>query len=313
MKTTTLLIAILTAAMCCAQTPTPPATTITPSGQSLIDQLRSATTVAQVAALETAFAGELSELTEADIAHASVALWDAYKGCVARGEVADGYWAISVLPRYLSDWGANTSAIHGLFYWEIAGGQARQDFIDALVQARTPAEFDALVAAYVASITPAYNARFPGEGALAWSVDYMANEAVRVGHPQALNYALLSYKCAPISKPVDKAITLVALALKTKDMNPARARAWVAGQNTGSPAVALTDAEKATPALLVSATLPNFSLADAKAAYLAAETSPALNSAITRVAMALKARFLNLAQPNAWITAQKNGTAFVLP
>ena len=314
MKTpaTLLLIAALSSVLCFAQE--------VPTSTTLITQLNTAPNVAAVAALEATFASNLSSYSDSARSDVANALWRAYTKCVARKEVVDGYWTIAVLPRYVANWDASTVSACAAFYSSVVGIPATNAFMTRLKGVQTPNQFDAQVSAYFATnpLPERLQADFDSRK---WSTSAvlaaMGRAATRVGHPEALNYTLLAYKQQSIrtdNETINGSISSVAAALKAKDFNLTRANTWIEGQNTGTPSVTFSTAELAKPTLLVSATwFPDISIEAAKAAYRAATTPFQIDGAVYQVATALKAIDLNFARANAWITAQKNGTAYDLP
>ena len=151
-------------------------------------------------------------------------------------------------------------------------------------------------------------------------VRLLATASIRLGAPDALNWALVYYRIADLRSPraVEESINIVATALKATDFNITRANAWVEGQNTGVPAVEFTNGEQVLPKALsgISAFSPILDtplrFVAAKEQYRTAKTSAQVDMAIYRIANVLKAHDLNLVRANAWIEAQKSGTTFDL-
>lgn len=321
MKTTikTLLIAALTSVLCYAQeaTPTP---TPTPA-QALVAQLVNSKTVAEVAALEIAFAQNLSSFSKSEISGIAERLYQAYARCAVRKEVVGGYWTIAVIPRYTPDWDNGLSYASATYYAAVQVSPALNAALRGLSAAKTPAQFDAVVNAYFAANV--YPERFQARcdsrkcDLVGLAIPGIALASARVGHPQAINWSLLNYRLTSIGvseTASSNSIAAVGGALKAKDFNLTRANVWIEGQNTGTPACVFTDAEKALPTPLVGATfLPDVTVATAKETYRAALTAKSIDKGIYAIATALKAIDLNLSRANAWIAAQKDGTPFELP
>lgn len=319
MKKTTqmLLIAALAPVLCFAQEK--PATKTPSASETLVAAAQDATTLDQVAALETQFAAAYKDWTANERISAMGALVNAAM------KAKDQEYALEILTKYTPDF--ETSTNWGVWrYYSIVKVAPWYAQRAALQVVKTPAALDALLAGYFG--TSLYPARLLADGqdnrtySLAYMTWYIATAAARVNHPQAVNFALAAYRTASMAdaKALDRAVSSVAAALKAADMNLARANAWIDSQNTGQPGVTFTSAELATPAVLASVPAvaaivmadPAKALAAAKAQYRVAATSKAIDAAIYGIADVLKAHDLNLARANAWIAAQKGGESFDL-
>jgi hypothetical protein len=317
---TTLLIAALAPVLGLAQEkPTTPEPT---KAQALAIRITASQSLADVVSLEKEFAANLSVFTPADISFIAVPLWQAYVRCAQRKEVAWGNWPLDVLPRYVPDWNTSTDGAVAIYCNVWVSQSALLAFSDALKTVKTPAELDALVAGYLSKnllperLQEKWDSRLVNVGIVMASV---STAATRLGHSEAINYALAKYRLAPMNGEVavNAAVRDVATAIKAKDSGLSRANVWIEGQNTGVPAVPLTEQEKTLPAALqaVAETLPAYlpvSLEAAKQVYRSAATPAQIDASIYMVAAALKAQDLNLARANAWIKSQKDGTPFDL-
>lgn len=324
---TMLLIAALAPVLGIAQekpaVPTPAPSPTPTAAQELASKIAASQSLAEVASLEKELAANLATFTPAEITSIAVPLWVAYARCVQRKEAAPGNWTRDVLPRYVPDWNTSTDRVVALYYGAWISQPAAVAFSEALKTANTPAEFDSLVAGYLSKnllperLQAKYDSRADCVGIALAS---MSTAATRIGHPEAINYALAKYRLAPMNNEasLNAAVRDVATAIKAKDSGLARANVWIEGQNTGVPAVSLTEQEKALPAALqaVAATLPAYlpvALEAAKQNYRTASAPAQIDAAIYMVAAALKAQDVNLARANAWIKSQKDGTPFDLP
>ena len=323
MKKTTiaLLIAALAPALGFAQGS--PATPTPSLFGSLASRLRAATTLDEVANLEKEIAADLPNLIPTDAATLALSLSSAYQGCASRHLTVGGYWTLGVIPKYAPDWDNSTAlAVRNYYMDAVVGPVFAKVCSSDIPHAKTPAELDSLISAYFAkNIMPdrfqaLADSRLFARGGI---VTEIAKAALRVGHPEALPFAIFAYRTTSMASPkaVDDSVARVAAALKAKDMNLTRANTWIGGQNTGTPAVAITDTEKAIPTVFQPMTgVPAFmpiTMDAAKAQYRVAGTSGEIDAAIYAIATALKAQDMNLARANAWIKSQKDGTAFDLP
>lgn len=319
MKTTiTLLIAALTSALCYAQgiTPTP----LTPI-QSLVQRITDSSTPDAVKALEVEAAGILATASATDSGAIVNALYKAYSRAYPVAALSP--WQANVFAIYTPNFATSTSGAVVSYYARWIAFPALFNCQQALKGAKNAEEFDGILRAFFS--TNLYPERLRAQAdsradAFMPVVTEAASRAAQIAHPEAVNYALLNYKNVNMqnSKGLDYAIGLTARAIKNKDISLTRANAWIASQNTGLPKVEFSEQEKQMPsALQPLATAPlvktSPSMADAKAAFRAATATAAIDTAIYKVATALKAIDLNLSRANAWIAAQKDGTAFELP
>ena len=316
---TTLLIAAITSVLCFAQE-SPVIPPVAPVELTLGQKLQATKTIAEVAGLEAGLSSTFSTYNEEQASSIAGDLRQAYDRCVSRHEVVGGYWTLGILPKYVLNW--DTSASIGCVSWftNTLVYPARSVLIANIKNARTAAALNSAVTAYLS--TNLFPARLQATNdSRKTAVDEMsanvAQSALAIGHPEAINWALCVYRQCPVSAKSDKmdgSVKLVAAALKAKDFNLVRANAWIQGQNTGTPACAFTDDEKTTPSLLVASPyLPDLSIDTAKVAYRVAKSGPEIDTAIYKVATALKALDFNLSRANGWIKSQKDGTSFILP
>jgi len=313
-KTTWLIATLIMPVLCFAQEPTP---SPTPSEAHLfLQRLTNATTLAQVADLETEFASKLDQWTP--ISRSSLITWlrNAYVR-VSPG----GFWQFDVIPKYDANWTAGGSL--ALYYHNRVIASIPYTLLRSGVRnAATIQQLDSLVEAYFA--TNVFPENIDGDNR-SYSVTALllavAEKAVALGHPQAVNWALQSYRNTSIraSRHVDNTVQAVAKALKAKDFNLIRANAWIESQNTGEPGVVFTPEELALPTALAPVADKPWIIAGtqaqldiAKQDYRDSSTSVRIDVAIIDIANVLKAKDLNLARANAWIEAQKTGQAFDL-
>jgi len=318
---TTLLIAALAPVLGLFAQEQPAAPTPT-KAQDLVSRIVASKSLADVASLEKELAANLSTFAPAEIPSIATQLWLAYSRCVQRKEVAPGNWTRDVFPRYVPDWDTSTEWTVATYYGAWISQPAVLALSDALKKVKALAEFDALVAGYLSKnllperLQAKWDSRSDNVGVVVTS---MSTAATRLGHPEAINYALAKYRLVPMNNEaaLNTAVRDVATAIKANDSGLARANAWIEGQNSGVPSVPITEQEKALPAALqaVAATLPAYlpvSLEAAKQAYRSAATPAQIDVSIYMVAAALKSQDLNLARANAWIKSQKDGTPFDL-
>jgi len=322
MKTTTWLIAILAPVLAFAQEPTP---SPTPSEAHLFAQrLTNATTLAQVADLETEFASKLDQWSRPERDGLLRGLIAAYSRVFPGGK-----WQFNVIPKYVS-WGGTWEATGDLpatYYVNILGPVVFRKMYDDTSAVTTVQQLDSLAEQYFS--TNAYpefiaaqnkDSRSYNAGAV---LQELAGLAAALGHPQAVNWALQNYRNTSLRAGsrtnIDLAVQVVAQALKAKDLNIARANAWIESQNTGQPGVVFTEDELALPTALAPvadkpwlATGTQAQLDAAKRLYVSSKSSAGIDAAIIDIANVLKAKDLNLARANAWIEAQKTGQAFDL-
>lgn len=284
--------------------------------QDLNARIAAAQSLDAAVALETEFAANLADFKPKDRATLAYQLMCAYQRAANRGEVPRGAWISNVLPKYISDWNQSTGPEVIAYYNTWITTPAIED----LKKAQTPAEFDSLVAAFFSkNQLPEWlhGVADSRTGLVKSTLDALSDTATRVGHSEAINYALAQYRVTGMqyAPMLNSAVNRVAVALKATDLNLTRANVWIEGQNTGTPAVVLTERETALPGAIqtISPSLPGIlpvSLDAALQKYRAATTPATLDGAIYQVATALKARDLNLARANAWIKSQKDGTPF---
>jgi len=178
--------------------------------------------------------------------------------------------------------------------WQEAWNVANEKF----TAAQTPADIDAALAAFPYSL----------ERALP-QMSLLVRSAIRVGHPEALQFALTAYRYVPLIN-VTSAVQSVATALKNKD-GIARANAWTAQQNTGESKVAFTAAELKPPAALASVVpTPQEQLERAIGEWRQADREIMLTIAVEKIANALRARSHTTLEQNAFIEAQREGKPF---
>ena len=310
-----LLIAALAPVLGFAQENPAPQPSVT---QRLTTQLNASKTLDEVVALEKEMAANLAVLSPTEKDVLSRLLYQAYRNCIARKQVVSGRWICDVFPKYIPGWETATgNGVHA-FYNEWVAKPALTQLWASLDKVKNPAEFDAAVAGFFSTnLLPArLQEKWDSRAARPFvCLPKISEAASRIGHPEALNYALLAYRLIGMDSEegINIATAAVASALKSKDSNLARANAWIEGQNTGSPTVTFTEQEMARPSAAIPASLQVGTLQDAKEKYRSAKTQAALDLGIYAVANALKAQDLNLARANAWIKAQKDGTPFELP
>jgi len=310
---TTLLIAALAPVLCLAQEkPTQPT-----KAQEMSQRLLDSKTLDDVVALEKELAANLADFSTAELDPILYRLVLAYSRCAQRGQVVSGNWVYDVIPKYIPNWNESKSLSLSWYYNRWISVPSYQEMLVNMEKSKTPAELDAVLAGYFSKNLLPERIQADSRNYGSNNVHGIASAAVRVGHPEAINWALLNYKLTSMctEKKLDPAVGTVAAALKAKDFNLTRANAWIEGQNTGSPAVSFTDAEKATPPVIPAELSGYFPLTmqAAKEKYRTASAQTQIDAAIYAVATALKAQDLNLARANAWIKSQKDGTPFELP
>jgi len=179
--------------------------------------------------------------------------------------------------------------------WQEAWVAANEKF----TAAQTPADIDAALDAFPYSLERA----FP-------QMSLLVRAAIRVGHPEALNFALVAYRYTPLIN-VTSAVTNVASALKNKDGTLTRANAWTAQQNTGTDKAAFTAAELKPPAALATVVpSPQAQLDAAMAEWRQADREVMLNIAVEKIASALRAIDHDTLRQNAFVEAQRDGRKF---
>jgi len=165
--------------------------------------------------------------------------------------------------------------------------------------AQTPADIDAALAAFP----------YPLDRAVT-QMGQLIRAAIRVDHPEALQFALTGYRYIP-AQHVTSYVSMVAGALKNKDGTLARANAWTAQQNTGEDKVKFTAEELKPPAALASAVpTPQAQLEIALQLYRQADREVSLNQAVEKIASALRAIDHDLVRQNAFIEAQREGKKY---
>jgi len=285
---------------------------------TLLDNLKLASTLPEVASLEVQYSDTYEGMTQEDASKSLKGLVEAYR----RALPGDPASAAEVLLRYTPDWETSISlAVKD--YYRIAGGIPAQHQLRAsLAAAATPEAVDLSLANFFSKNL--YPERLSETGLdsrdddLLFVLRYITEAAVRVRHPMAVNFAITYYREIPINFPegVELSIELMASALKSMDLSLFRANLWIESQNTGSPVVDFTPEELELPEVLsvVEGQLidPADALVSGTEAFIIATTSENLDVAIYEIANALKAHDLNLARANAWIESQKNGTEFDL-
>ena len=306
-----LLIAALAPVLCLAQEkPTQPT-----KAQEMSQRLFDSKTLDDVAGLEKELAANLADFSTAELDTIPYSLARAYLRCIRSGQVPSGNWIYDVIPKYTPNWNESESTSLHCYYNRWISVPAYQKLIAEMAKVQTPAELDAVLAGYFSKNLLPERLQADSRDYGSNNVHSIASAATRVGHPEATNWALLNYKLTSMStEKLDPAVGTVAAALKAKDFNLTRANAWIEGQNTGSPAVSFTDAEKAAPSVIPAELSGYFpvTMQAAKEKYRAASAQAQIDDGIYAVAMALKAQDLNLARANAWIKSQKDGTPFDL-
>jgi hypothetical protein len=280
-------------------------------------ELASAATLAEVAAVEVKYAASLPSLTATEKMAALSKLFQAYTRVAGSASGMD--WIYGVFPKYVPNWETSTApqAVQYYHYYNTVPATAKLQ--KDMAAAATVADFDAVMNAFLSkNVMPERLQEL--EDNRTWGAIFpnAVVQAVRLGHPEALNYALTFYRATGFqATQINPSVALVARAMKAKDMSLARANAFIACQNTGEAMPVITPEERATPAAIAASSVASAfvapSLDKAKAKYRLASTSADVDGGVYEIAKALKGMDLNLVRANAWIKSQKDGTAFELP
>jgi len=188
-----------------------------------------------------------------------------------------------------------TPAPAASFYKQVA------DLNEAVGRAATPQELDAALAA-----APA-----PAVDNIPFSIP-VAKAALRVNHPEALNFAIAFYRYGEAGGPHEKAaVELVAAALRNKDGNLARANQFIAQQLTGKDKIVFAKDEIKPPAWFSKIIpAPARQLALAQEQNRLATDNVEVGKSIKGVATALRAVDLDLVRSRAYLEAMSKGETF---
>ena len=230
----------------------------------------------------------------------------------------EGDWVWGVLPKYIPEWATSTAGPVVSYYQHYLSAPVNAKFVKDMNSVKTVDSFNATMSTYLAAnVMPERLQALSDNRERTTTLSLATTAAIRVGHSEAVNYALALYCSKPFNKlQINSTVSTVAKALKAKDMNLMRANAFIACQNTGVGAPTITSGERALPTVLAASPVAHLfqpaSLETAKAKYRSAATSGAVDAGVYEIAEVLKGMDLNLVRANAWIKSQKDGTPFDL-